>query len=91
MGFFFLPSILTVYTALSNLLAILSYWFALFLPPVILEPLVFRRPAGRETFDLNIWDDWRRLPIGWGAVIAVICVSDEKREGERERDGKTMI
>lgn len=61
------------YTALSNLLAILSYWFALFLPPVILEPLVFRRPAGRQTFDLDIWDDWRRLPLGLGAVFAVIC------------------
>jgi purine-cytosine permease-like protein len=67
---------------LSKFLYILSYWVALYLPPVIFENLLFRHPmtVGRNgTYDLRAWDDWRRLPLGYAAVgswvVGVPCTT----------------
>jgi len=63
------------YAALSNFLAVLAYWTALYIPPVMIEPLVFRRPVSRLTYPLDTWDQPSRLPVGIAATVAALCVS----------------
>lgn len=58
------------YTALENFLSVLAYWTTIFIPPVMIEPIVFRRPVSRETYPLDVWDQSSRLPIGIAAVVA---------------------
>ncbi|ORX39149.1 putative cytosine-purine permease [Kockovaella imperatae] len=61
------------YTALSNFLSILAYWTAIYIPPVALEPLIFRTPVSRKTYPLEIWDQPSQLPLGIAAIISLIC------------------
>jgi len=63
------------YTALENFLFILAYWFALFLPPAIIEAAIFRRPSSKWAASVRngSWDDPKRLPGGWAAAGAVVC------------------
>ena len=63
------------YTALSNFLSILAYWTAVYIPPVALEPLIFRRPVSRKTYPVESWDQPNLLPIGFAAVFSLLCVS----------------
>lgn len=63
------------YTVLSNFVGILGYWQGIFVPPLLLEPLVFRRPVGPETYPVEIWNKVGKLPMGLAAVIAGACVS----------------
>ncbi|ORY33085.1 putative cytosine-purine permease [Naematelia encephala] len=61
------------YTALSNFLSVLAYWTAIYIPPVLIEPLVFRRPVSRKTYPLEVWDRPGKLPIGIATVAAAAC------------------
>lgn len=63
------------YSALSNFLYILAYWTAIYIPPIVLEPLFFRRPASHKTYPPEIWNDSSKLPIGYAAIASLICVS----------------
>lgn len=58
------------YDALENFLAILGYWTAIYMPPVALEAIFFRRPVGPMTYPIDDWDQAKRLPIGIAAVVA---------------------
>ncbi|ODN73175.1 hypothetical protein L202_07738 [Cryptococcus amylolentus CBS 6039] len=61
------------YTALENFTSVLSYWTALYVPPTLLEPLLFRTPVSRVTYPVEIWDKVGRLPIGIAAFVAAAC------------------
>lgn len=63
------------YTALLNFLSVLAYWTAIYIPPVVIEPLLFRRPVSRKTYNLDVWDQPRKLPIGLAAIASLVCVS----------------
>lgn len=39
----------------------------------MIEALVIRRPISRITFPLAIWNDPKRLPIGYAAMLAIAC------------------
>lgn len=58
---------------LRNFLAVLGYWTALYLPPAIIEPLIFRSPVNSHTFPPEIWNKISKLPIGL-AFFASTCV-----------------
>ena len=60
------------YSALANFLYILAYWTAIYIPPICIEPLVFRRPVSRKTYPLEAWNDPKKLPIGYGAIAALV-------------------
>ncbi|KAL1407679.1 hypothetical protein Q8F55_007112 [Vanrija albida] len=59
-------------SVLSNFLAVLGYWTALYLPPALLEPLLFRNPVDSTTYPVAIWNRIGKLPIGL-AFIASSC------------------
>jgi purine-cytosine permease-like protein len=63
------------YTVLSNFSAVLGYWQAIFIPPMILEAVVFRAPVSRETYPIDAWDQPKKLPTGIPVVVAGCCVS----------------
>ncbi|KAH8915794.1 NCS cytosine-purine permease [Atractiella rhizophila] len=60
------------YAALENFLGLIGYWSAMFIPIVLEEFLIFRK-RDVNNFDLNAWNDWRRLPSGIAAISAAIC------------------
>lgn len=60
---------------LSNFLAVLGYWTALYLPPAILEPLLFRNPVNTTTFPVEIWNKIGKLPIGLAFIASSCAVS----------------
>lgn len=62
------------YSALENFLYILAYWTAIYIPPIIIEPLIFRRPVSRKTYPLEAWNSPSKLPIGFGAIAALVVV-----------------
>lgn len=43
--------------------------------PVVLEPLIFRRPVGKATYPVEHWDQPSKLPMGIAAVAVAIVVS----------------
>lgn len=58
-------------TILSNLLSILSYWCAFFFVILFLEHFLFRRPGGMlGGYDLDAYNDPKKLPIGIAAIVA---------------------
>ena len=63
------------FTALSDFASILGYWQAILIPPLMIEPLVFRRPVSRKTYPVDAWNRIVLLPPGWAAVIAGLSVS----------------
>lgn len=67
------PFTLAVYTALENFLVVLSYWTAMYIPISMIEPLIIRRPSSTSTFPLNIFNDRKRLPVGYAAILAMVC------------------
>ncbi|WVR07675.1 hypothetical protein IAU60_004717 [Kwoniella sp. DSM 27419] len=60
------------YVALENFSAVLSYWTALYIPPTLIEPLVFRRPVSRKTYPVEIWNKIGKLPMGLASIAAAI-------------------
>ena len=62
-----------VFETLSNLLYVLGYWIGLYLPPVIIESLVFRNPVSIESYPLDGWDG-KALPWGYATVLSWIFV-----------------
>ncbi|KAK8853231.1 hypothetical protein IAR55_003933 [Kwoniella newhampshirensis] len=61
------------YVALENFSSVLSYWTALYIPPTLLEPMLFRAPVNRETYPVAIWNRPSKLPIGIAAILAAVC------------------
>ena len=53
---------------LSNFLLLIAYWLGPWAIILILEHFVFRR--GR--YNVEDWDDRRRLPIGWAAIFSFV-------------------
>ncbi|KAI5481367.1 permease for cytosine/purines uracil thiamine allantoin [Pseudohyphozyma bogoriensis] len=59
---------------LSNLLSILSYWTAFFVVILAEEHFIFRRPGGKlGGYDLEGYNDTKRLPPGFACVFAICC------------------
>jgi len=59
---------------LSNFLAILGYWTAFFVVVVAEEHFIFRRRGGLlGGYDLDAYDDFRKLPLGFAGVFAACC------------------
>jgi purine-cytosine permease-like protein len=63
------------YTVLSNFSSVLGYWQAIFIPPMILEAVIFRAPVSTKTYPIDAWDQPSKLPIGISAIVAGCCVS----------------
>ncbi|KAK6909431.1 hypothetical protein I203_103449 [Kwoniella mangroviensis CBS 8507] len=61
------------YVALENFSAVLSYWTALYIPPTLIEPMLFRNPVGRKTYPVEIWNKIGKLPIGLACICSSIC------------------
>ncbi|OCF38120.1 cytosine-purine permease [Kwoniella heveanensis CBS 569] len=61
------------YVALENFSAVLSYWTALYIPPTLIEPMVFRRPVSRKTYPVEIWNKIGKLPMGLASLAAAAC------------------
>ncbi|HXX77193.1 MAG TPA: cytosine permease [Ktedonobacteraceae bacterium] len=55
-------------TTLSNFLLLIAYWLGPWSIILILEHFVFRH--GR--YNVEDWDNRRKLPIGWAAIISAI-------------------
>lgn len=72
------------YTVLENFLAVLGYWSALYLPPAIIEPLVFRAPVSLKTYAVDIYNKPSKLPIGLGFIAGccVVSVTERKRQAQ---------
>lgn len=58
---------------LENFLGVLGYWTSLYLPPALIEPLLFRAPVNAVTYAAEIWNKPSKLPMGL-AFIAGCCV-----------------
>ncbi|KAI5123976.1 hypothetical protein M0805_006388 [Coniferiporia weirii] len=59
---------------LSNFLSILSYWTAFFMVIVAEEHFIFRRKGGPlGGYDLDAYDDLKRLPLGAAGIFAGCC------------------
>lgn len=50
----------------ENFLALMGYWVMIFISIVLEEHLIFRRGVG---FDWTAWEDKKRLPVGFAALI----------------------
>jgi len=57
------------YETLSNFVSILGYWCSLFVGVILADHCVLRR-ANFATYDISIWNDWRRLPPGVAALTS---------------------
>jgi len=53
---------------LSNFLLLIAYWLGPWAIILLLEHFVFRR--GR--YNVEDWDDRRKLPIGWAAIVSFV-------------------
>jgi NCS1 nucleoside transporter family len=61
-------------SVLSNFLAILGYWVAIFVVVLAEEHFIFRRPGGKlGGYNLEVYDSFRRLPVGLAAAVASAC------------------
>lgn len=58
-------------TVLSNLLSILSYWVAFFVVIVAEEHFLFRKRGMRLGYDLEIYDQPGKLPMGLAAMYVI--------------------
>jgi purine-cytosine permease-like protein len=63
------------YTYMLNFLGVLGYWTSLYLPPVLVEPLLFRNPVSTLTFPVEIWNKPSKLPWGLAFIVSACCVS----------------
>ena len=59
------------YTALTNFVSVIAYWACLFIGVVCADFVVIRR-CRMSSYDLTIWDDWRKLPPGIAAITASV-------------------
>ena len=65
-------------TVVSNFVSLLGYWTVSFTVILFLEDQVFRRTPERKTnpsagYDLTVWDDMRKLPLGAAAVTSLLA------------------
>lgn len=64
----------TFYETLTNFLAVLGYWAALYVAVVLADHVVIRR-CDWSTYNVEHWDSWRKgLPIGIAAISSA-CIS----------------
>lgn len=63
------------FVVMENFLAVLGYWTALYLPPALIEPILFRNPVNLITYPVEIWNKPSKLPWGLAFVISACCVS----------------
>ncbi|KAI4117693.1 MAG: hypothetical protein LQ345_002117 [Seirophora villosa] len=59
-----------LYAIFQNFLALMGYWVMIFVAIVLEEHLLFRRRPG---FDWTAWEDRKRLPLGFAALIAFLA------------------
>lgn len=59
------------YSALTNFVSIIAYWAALFIGVVLADFFVIRR-ARFSSYDVTMWNDWRRLPPGIAGIVSAI-------------------
>lgn len=60
----------SIYTILSNTIALIAYWTIIFFAIIVVEHLVYRKRIG---YDLAAWDDASKLPKGYAAGLA-FCI-----------------
>lgn len=59
------------YTALTDFVSVIAYWAALYIGVIVADHFVIRR--GRfSSYDVSMWNDWRRLPLGLAALTSAI-------------------
>jgi purine-cytosine permease-like protein len=66
----------SLYTILSDLVAIIGYWTIIYFAIFVEEHIIFRQThfkTGGLGWDLTAWDDRHRLPKGWAAGFAFVC------------------
>ena len=59
------------YDTLTNFLGLIGYWASAFGSVVLLEHLLIRR-GDFSKYNLQFWDDYRRLPTGLAALGACL-------------------
>jgi purine-cytosine permease-like protein len=79
------------FLVLENFLAVLGYWTALYLPPAILEPLIFRAPVNLVTYAAEIYNKPSKLPIGFGFIAGCIVVSVPKLRADSDNQNLTSL
>ncbi|KIM71246.1 hypothetical protein PILCRDRAFT_17242 [Piloderma croceum F 1598] len=60
------------YTTFVDILSLIGYWSSAYAAIVFVEHFVFR--GGRyDLYDIDDWDQPRRLPFGIAAILAFLC------------------
>jgi len=59
------------YSTLSNFLSVIGYWSALYVAVVIADFVIIRR-CRMSSYDVSIWNDWRKLPPGIAAMTSCV-------------------
>jgi purine-cytosine permease-like protein len=65
-----IPVSKTLVDSLENFLGIISYWAAVFIGVIGTEHLYFRK-GDASTYDIKIWNDAKKLPLGVAAFLSV--------------------
>lgn len=60
----------TLFTIISNFVALMGYWVEFMVFIVLMEHLVFRR--GKGAFDWSRWEDKSYLPVGYAALASFL-------------------
>ncbi|KLT45343.1 putative cytosine-purine permease [Cutaneotrichosporon oleaginosum] len=61
------------FTMMLNFLGVLGYWTSLYLPPALVEPILFRNPVNSITYPVDAWNKPSKLPWGLAFVISAAC------------------
>jgi len=62
------------FTNLENFLGLIGYWSAAFIGVAITDHIYFRRRRFNVyTDDETLWNDGKRLPMGWAAIGASVA------------------
>lgn len=59
------------YGTLTSFTGVLAYWSALFVAVVCVDHIIIRR-RDFSTYDVTIWNQWRKLPIGLAAIASAV-------------------
>jgi len=60
------------YTTFVNILNLIGYWTSAFVAIVLTEYVIFRR-CRFSLYDIDDWDQPRKLPLGMAATLAFLC------------------
>ncbi|GMK55769.1 hypothetical protein CspeluHIS016_0208250 [Cutaneotrichosporon spelunceum] len=61
------------FTIMLNFLGVLGYWTSLYLPPALVEPILYRNPVNTCTYPVEIWNKVSKLPWGLAFVVSAAC------------------